>query len=508
MEEKEKYVAILFEKFNYDVNNGIFLFKPIDVLSDCQMNFENDILTSKTGNEYLCMDDEILSYSEENMCYGYPMLLDDLKEQYDGLKDETEILKEYLKDISGTVYFGVYDAKEKRIKSILAPKDYVKNMEDDNWFFDFEINSISEEQTVEINKKAFDELLKCIDDEDYETVRNYFANINQIFNFVNSNSDTIETNFEVEDNSIEIQETSKEKEVTTITNDLNTSLKKLDDLVGLENVKKEVNNLVKYLIFIKKVGDKVNLPKPNLNMFFTGNPGTGKTTVARIMAEILYDLGYVKKNKVAEITTKDLIAEYVGQTAVKTNKVIKQNKGGVIFIDEAYSFSSRAQEFGQEALVEIIKEMEKYETVFIFAGYKDEMKDFMEMNPGLASRTGYYIDYKDYDTMELYDIFKKKVESSCMQIGSSEVEKKILSIIEDAKKQEHFGNGRFIDKLFNKIIMEHSNNMEEVYNIDELLTIIENDISDNLIDELLYSATKKNSMGFEYPKEKVKKIGD
>ena len=106
-------------------------------------------------------------------------------------------------------------------------------------------------------------------------------------------------------------------------------------------------------------------------MFFTGNPGTGKTTVARIIGELLYKMGYLKNNNVIEITPKDLIAGYVGQTAIKTGELLKKNKGGLIFIDEAYILAGEANRFAGEALVEIIKELEKNETVFIFAGYKD-----------------------------------------------------------------------------------------------------------------------------------------
>jgi hypothetical protein len=204
-------------------------------------------------------------------------------------------------------------------------------------------------------------------------------------------------------------------------------------------------------------------------------------------------MGYVKSKKVAEITPRDLIAGYVGQTAIKTSKFIENNKGGVIFIDEAYVFSADAQEFAEEALVEIIKELEKKETVFIFAGYKDEMENFMNLNPGLTSRIGYYLDYKDYTNEQLLEIFNYKTKEMGFKI-EEDLEEQINELISKQKNIKNFGNGRYIDKLINKIILEHSINTENIDDKESLLTLTKDDLTEDVKQSLIF-------------KKKVKEIG-
>ena len=229
-------------------------------------------------------------------------------------------------------------------------------------------------------------------------------------------------------------------------------------------------------------------------MVFYGNPGTGKTTVARIISKILYSLGYIKSDKFKETTTGDFIAGYVGQTAPKTKKLLEENKGGVIFIDEAYSFASKAQEFADEALVEILKEMEKKETVFIFAGYTKEMNDFINMNPGFKSRVSNYMEFNDYSVDELMEIFMKKIAKSKLKI-TEEAKYAIRNIITKAKQKEKFGNGRFIDQLFYKILLYHSINVETVLDKEAACTITEDDINKNIYEELDI-VSKEKKIGF------------
>ena len=250
----------------------------------------------------------------------------------------------------------------------------------------------------------------------------------------------------------------------------------LNDIVGLEKIKNKIKDFEKYMLFrVKAEANNIKLDNYNMHMIFTGNPGTGKTTIARIMAKMLYDMGVIKENKLVEVERKDLVSGYVGQTAIKTSEIIEKAMGGVLFIDEAYSLSrdhDSQHGFGDEAIETLIKAMEdrKGEFVVIFAGYKKEMADFIEANPGISSRIGYVFDFPDYERDELKQILDKKIEKSGLKINE-DTNEDILKVMNYFARVKNIGNGRFVDKFLQEILLKHSRNDNE-----DILTITKEDI--------------------------------
>ena len=229
-------------------------------------------------------------------------------------------------------------------------------------------------------------------------------------------------------------------------------------------------------------------------MIFKGNAGTGKTTVARLLAEIYYNLGYIKKNKLVEVQSQDLIGEYVGQTGPKTQNVIETALDGVLFIDEAYSIMNHIggnASFTDECIATLLKAMEDYSgrLIIIFAGYTEEMKRFRDQNPGLKSRIGFELNFKDYSVDDLMNIFFKKLNEKQFKINEEAI-LKVRKIFENAKKVENFGNGRFVENTIQKIIVEHAMQTRNVDEYERLTTITEEDIKEIKAEE------SKNRIGF------------
>ena len=233
----------------------------------------------------------------------------------------------------------------------------------------------------------------------------------------------------------------------------------LDGLIGLDQVKQQVKKIAAYAMMKRDLAalDRESLPIA-LNMEFTGNPGTAKTTVARIMAGILYETGLLPDDQLIEVGRADLVGKYVGHTADKVKEIFKQAKGKLLFIDEAYSLvENRRGDYGDEAINTIVQEMEncREDTVVIFAGYPDEMKEFFSRNPGLRSRVPFTIHFSDYSAEELAQIAEAEAKKRGFSISSAAAEK-LLSICRVAAQQPKLGNGRFCRNLIEDAILGYA----------------------------------------------------
>ncbi|MBO4452709.1 MAG: AAA family ATPase, partial [Clostridia bacterium] len=220
----------------------------------------------------------------------------------------------------------------------------------------------------------------------------------------------------------------------------------LDRMVGLTEAKTVIGNALKYYKFQKIFADKgVKQDKPAMHMVFTGNPGTAKTSVARLFARIMKENGLLSRGQLVEVGRSDLVGKYVGWTAQTVKAKFKAAMGGVLFIDEAYSLVDDSNSFGDEAINTIVQEMEnlREDLVVIFAGYPDEMEQFLAKNPGLRSRIAFHVPFADYSAAELCDIARLIGKTKGIAFSEGAVEK--LSVLfESARLTPDFGNGRYV----------------------------------------------------------------
>jgi len=241
-------------------------------------------------------------------------------------------------------------------------------------------------------------------------------------------------------------------------------LSKLDRMIGLIDVKRQVRELVQFCLMQEErrtLG--LDVQKAGLHMVFTGNPGTGKTTVARLIGELMQSLGWLSKGHFTEVSRGDLVGKYIGHTAVKTQEVLDQALGGVLFIYEAYSLSSGDEDgpdqFAQEALDTILAFMEnnREDLIIIAAGYLEEMRGFIDMNPGLRSRFTRFIDFPDYNVSELTELFRFFAAEHQCQLTPS-CEQQVDDLMEESwkKRRKGFGNGREVRNLFEQTLTRQS----------------------------------------------------
>jgi len=258
----------------------------------------------------------------------------------------------------------------------------------------------------------------------------------------------------------------------------------LNGLVGLKKVKEDVRSLAN-MVKIMKMRKERGLPEVemSLHLVFTGNPGTGKTTVARLLSEIYREIGVLSKGHLVEVDRSRLVAKYVGQTAPQVMEVVREAMGGVLFIDEAYSLVSRRSEndFGYEAVDTLLKAMEDYrdDLIVIVAGYPDKMEEFLDSNPGLQSRFNKYIHFEDYTPEELVAIFDRMCEKNGYKT-TDEAREKVAGMLKTLyeNRDENFANARTVRNLFEKILTVHADRLAEKESItdEELVTIIAEDV--------------------------------
>ena len=268
-----------------------------------------------------------------------------------------------------------------------------------------------------------------------------------------------------------------------------SGMEELNELVGLKTVKHDVEELIG-LAKVRKMREEKGMKAVpmSLHLVFSGNPGTGKTTVARILGKLYKEIGILSTGQMIETDRSGLVAGYVGQTAIKTQKKIQEAMGGILFIDEAYMLNQKDENFGQEAIDTILKAMEDHrdEFIVIVAGYTQLMKEFVESNPGLKSRFNKFFEFPDYTVDELQQIFElqcKKYQYELTEEADKAVREEIIRLEES--KGENFANAREVRNLFEKIIANQAARVSVMEDVDEetLSTITIDDLTDKFEEE-------------------------
>ena len=267
-------------------------------------------------------------------------------------------------------------------------------------------------------------------------------------------------------------------------------MEQLDELVGLEDVKKDVKSLMN-LIKVRKLRAANDLPVPpmSLHMVFTGNPGTGKTTVARLLGGLYAAIGVLSKGQLVEVDRSGLVAGYVGQTALKTQEVIRSAMGGVLFIDEAYSLAAGGEnDFGREAIETLLKAMEDHrdDLIVIVAGYDEPMESFINSNPGLQSRFNKYFYFPDYNGEQLMAMFRSRCRKNGYTLTeeSEQAAQALFNRLYE-ERDDNFGNGREVRNRFEDLVVRQSNRVAKLESPDKeaLMAVLPEDFEDRDEDE-------------------------
>lgn len=369
------------------------------------------------------------------------------KESYNWIYNNT-VNKEDEKDITDLcVFFSIYR------------KNYQVNMDKLEFIIGEDKLNIDDKKIKNNELFILDSYKKWIS-KNSELKYMYLLRLKNILSYVSTDEIGIEETIKLYDNEELFIKCQKEEQDLIIK-------EKLENLIGLDNIKKEIYNLQNLaLVNQKRRSQGLKANTVAMHMVFSGSPGTGKTTVARIIGEIYYSLGIISKKDVREVAREDLVAEYLGQSEIKTKKVLEEAKGGVLFIDEAYSLSEDEDEYGKAVINTLLKFMEdnRDDTLIIVAGYTDEIRKFIKSNPGLESRFNTYLDFPNYSTSELISILQLTITENDYSITSEELNKISIEIDKIDKNDKSFSNARYIRNLFEKAIKVQSSRIIQIDN--------------------------------------------
>lgn len=365
-------------------------------------------------------------------------------------------------------------------------------------FWTFEIDEASEDDKIKYIKQVIKEneikidnncnLINAMSNNDYEKVQKDLFNI--IIDCKSKNINKI-TDKVLED--LDQREYLRIRNNNTkVASEKKTAIQELNSLEGLEQVKEQIQHILNYIKINKNRGTL-----PSLHMSFEGNPGSGKTSVARVVGKIFEEEKILSnKKKFVEINARELVAKYVGWTAVQTKEIVEKAEGGVLFIDESYDLISDEHSFEQEAIDTLIKLMEdKRDNIcIIFAGYTKEMQKLFDMNPGFASRINFHIQFPDYTEDELYNIFRKMLKQEKYKL-SNNTKDILIDYFKKEKAKEHFANGRCVRNLFERIKFEQADRVvtDNTQNID---LIKKCDIENTIKQLILEQVDTKKVIGF------------